>query len=230
MPTIAANGIDIAYEAHGAGPPLVLLHGATSLGREDFAAQIPLFSKAFRCIVPDARGHGGTRWDAADGFRYDWLVDDLAAFVDELGLETFHLLGFSMGAMTALQYGARHPDRLRTIGSSGSRPNASRGPRCSGGSWTPPGSTARTVPGQRSSAGATMPARAKAPGVDCSRQSPPTSRRSRSCPPRDLHRIDAPAIVACGDRDPFVPVEHASGIAASFPMAGSSSRPTAATR
>ena len=61
MPTIRANGIDIAYDVHGAGPPLVLLHGATSLGRQDFAAQIPLFSRAFQLIVPEARGHGRTR-------------------------------------------------------------------------------------------------------------------------------------------------------------------------
>jgi 3-oxoadipate enol-lactonase len=115
VPTIPANGLDIAYDVHGAGPPLVLLHGATSLGGEDFAAQIPLFSRAFRIYVPDARGHGRTRWDAADGFRYDWLVDDLAAFVDGLDLETFHVVGFSMGAMTALQYGVSNADRLRTL-------------------------------------------------------------------------------------------------------------------
>ena len=115
MPTVRANDLDIAYEVHGAGPPLVMLHGATSIGREDFAAQIPLLSKAFQLYLPDARGHGLTAWDAADGFRYDWLVEDLAAFVDALGLETFHLLGFSMGAMTALQYAARFDDRLRTL-------------------------------------------------------------------------------------------------------------------
>jgi pimeloyl-ACP methyl ester carboxylesterase len=115
VPTIRANGLDIAYDVHGAGPPLLLLHGATSLGREDFAAQIPLFSKAFRIYLPDARGHGGTRWDAADGFSYDWLVDDVAAFGDELGLDTFHVVGFSMGAMTALQYAVRSPERIRTM-------------------------------------------------------------------------------------------------------------------
>jgi len=54
VPTIRANGLDIAYDVHGAGPPLVLLHGATSLGRSDFAAQIPLFSRAFHLFVPDA--------------------------------------------------------------------------------------------------------------------------------------------------------------------------------
>src|SRR5262245_26654621 len=115
MPSIRANGLEIADETRGAGPPLVLLHGATSLGREDYAAQLPLLSKAFLLHLPDARGHGGTRWDAANGFRYDWLVDDLTAFVDALGLDSFHLMGFSMGAMTALQFGARHPERLRTL-------------------------------------------------------------------------------------------------------------------
>jgi pimeloyl-ACP methyl ester carboxylesterase len=115
MPTLAANGLEIGYEVHGAGPPVILLHGATSAGREDFAAQIPWLSKAFQVFVPDARGHGTTAWDAAQGFRYEWLVDDLRAFVDGLGLESFHLLGFSMGAMTALQFASREPARLRTL-------------------------------------------------------------------------------------------------------------------
>ena len=69
MPTIRANGLDIGYDVLGAGPPIVLLHGSTSTGRADFAAQLPLFEKAFRVHLPDARGHGRTRWDAADGWR-----------------------------------------------------------------------------------------------------------------------------------------------------------------
>ncbi len=77
MPSVRANGLDIAYHVRGAGPPLIALHGATSLGLEDYAAQLPLLSKAFLVHLPDARGHGRTRWDAADGFRYEWLVDDL---------------------------------------------------------------------------------------------------------------------------------------------------------
>src|SRR5690606_31727740 len=76
---------------------------------------IPLFAQRFRLYLPDARSHGRTRWDPANGFRYDWLVDDLLGFVDALGLATFHLVGFSMGAMTALQFAARHPERLRTL-------------------------------------------------------------------------------------------------------------------
>jgi len=212
VPTIAANGLDIAYEVHGAGPPLVLLHGATSLGAEDFAAQLPLFSRAFRLYVPDARGHGATRWDTANGFRYDWLVDDLGAFVDGVGLETFHAVGFSMGAMTALQYAVRHQERLRTITIVGI--TTEREPRASVlRHLTDPDRVDRDDPawaallGRRHDAGQGVGAwRRLLPAIaaDVARQPLLT--------PRDLHRIDAPGLVVCGDRDPFVPVGHADGI------------------
>jgi pimeloyl-ACP methyl ester carboxylesterase len=212
VPRIQANGIEIAYEAQGAGPPLVLLHGATSVGRDDFAAQLPLFSKAFRCYLPDARAHGATRWDAADGFRYDWLVDDLVGFVDGLGLDTFHLVGFSMGAMTALQYASRHPARLRTMTIVGI--TTEREPRLS---------VLRRLTNldrvdREDAAWAAVLARRhdEGQGVGAWRRLLPAITgdvaRQPLLSPRDLHSIDAPSLVVCGDRDPFVPVEHASGI------------------
>ncbi len=217
MPTIRANGLDIAYEAHGAGPPLVLLHGATSLGRSDFAAQVPLFSRAFRLYLPDARGHGGTRWDAAAGFHYAWLVDDLAAFVDELGLETFHLLGFSMGAMTALQYAARSPQRLRTLTVVGI--TTQREPRASvARRLMDPARADREEPawaaelGRRHDAG-------QGPGA-WRRLLPAIAADVAVQPllgPADLRRIDPPTLVVAGDRDPFVPVDHAWGLRRQLP-------------
>jgi pimeloyl-ACP methyl ester carboxylesterase len=217
LPTVAANDIEIAYEEHGAGPPLVLLHGATSLGREDFAAQVPLFSKAFRCILPDARGHGRTRWDAANGFRYDWLVDDLVAFVDVLGLGTFHAVGFSMGAMTALMFATRHPERLRTLTVVGI--TTEREPRASvGRRLMDPDRADRDEPawaallGRRHDEGQGVGAwRRLLPAIAADIAAQPL------LTPRDLHRIDCPSLVVCGDRDPFVPVEHASGIRRQLP-------------
>jgi 3-oxoadipate enol-lactonase len=217
MPTIRANDLDIAYEVHGAGPPLVMLHGATSIGREDFAAQAPLLSKAFQLFLPDARGHGLTAWDAANGFRYDWLVEDLAAFVDELGLETFHLLGFSMGAMTALQYAARFNDRLRTFAIVGI--TTQREPRAS---------VARRLMDPRRAdvddpAWGVVLARRHDEGQGAGawrRLLPAIAADVASQPlltPRDLHAIEAPALVVCGDRDPFVPVDHAWGIQRQLP-------------
>jgi pimeloyl-ACP methyl ester carboxylesterase len=217
VPTIQANGLDIAYDVHGAGPPLVLLHGATSVGREDFAAQIPLFSKAFRLYLPDARGHGGTRWDAADGFRYDWLVDDLAAFVDAMGLETFHVVGFSMGAMTALQYAVRSPDRIRTMTIVGI--TTQREPRASvARRLMDPARADRDDPawaallGRRHDAGQGEGAwRRLLPAIAADVAIQPL------LSPRDLRRITPPVLVACGDRDPFVPVDHAWGISRQLP-------------
>jgi pimeloyl-ACP methyl ester carboxylesterase len=213
MPTIPANGLEVGYDAHGAGPPLVLLHGASSLGRLDFAAQLPSMSKAFRVLLPDARGHGRTRWDARDGFRYEWLVDDLAAFVDALGLTTFHLAGFSMGALTALAYAARRPERLRTLVVMGISPQ--REPRAS--------VMRRLADPQR--IGADDPAWA----AELSRRHDAVQGQGAwqsllpaiaadiavqpLLEPAELHRIDCPALVVCGDRDPFVPVDQAWGLA-----------------
>lgn len=115
MPTLQANGLAVAYSVEGAGPPVVMLHGASSSAREDWSAQLPSFRKAFLVYLPDARGHGGTRWEVADGFSNELLVADLEAFVDALDLTTFHLVGFSMGAMTALTFATRHAARLRTL-------------------------------------------------------------------------------------------------------------------
>ena len=217
MPFVNANGLDVGYDVVGAGPPAVVLHGATSVGREDFAAQLPLFSKAFLVHLPDARGHGRTRWDAGQGFRYDWLVDDLEAFVDALGLQTFHLVGFSMGGMTALQFASRHPERLRTLAIIGI--TTQREPRASVvRRLMDPAKILATDPAwaaelsRRHDAGQgegawqrLLPAIAADVGVQ------------PLLGPRELHRIDAPAFVACGDRDPFVPVDHAWGISRQIP-------------
>jgi pimeloyl-ACP methyl ester carboxylesterase len=217
VPTVRANGLEIGYEVHGAGPPLVMLHGATSAGREDFAAQVPLFSKAFQVFLPDARGHATTRWDVADGWSYGLLVDDLAAFADALGLTTFHVLGFSMGAMTALQFGARWPERLRTLIVAGittqREPRASVARRLMDPDWIDRNEPAR----------AAVLARRHDPvqGLDAWRRLLPAIASDVATQPllgpRDLRRIELPAMVAVGDRDVFVPVDHAWGLARQLP-------------
>jgi pimeloyl-ACP methyl ester carboxylesterase len=217
VPTVRANGLDIGYEVHGAGPPLIMLHGATSAGREDFAAQVPLFSKAFQLFLPDARGHATTRWAATDGWSYADLVDDVAAFADALGLGTFHLLGFSMGAMTALQLAVRSPERLRTLIVAGittqREPRLSVARRLMDPAWID-----RNEPWR-----AAILARRHDPvqGVGAWRDLLPAIAGDIAAQPllgpRDLRRIELPAMVAVGDRDPFVPVDHAWGLARQLP-------------
>ena len=131
---IEANGLSIGYDEHGpaeapgaagaggvdtgevdAAEPIVLLHGATSSGREDWSAQVPLLARSARVLLPDARGHATTPWDAADGWSGSWLVDDLEAFLDALGIARAHLAGFSMGGHTALAFAIRRPERVASL-------------------------------------------------------------------------------------------------------------------
>ena len=217
--TVRANELDIGYDVHGAGPPLIMLHGATSAGREDFAAQIPNFAKAFMVHLPDARGHATTRWDVADGWSYERLVDDVAAFADALGLATFHLVGFSMGAMTALQFAARWPERLRTLVVAGittqREPRTSVARRLMDPAWIDRNEPAR----------AAVLSRRHDPvqGVDAWRRLLPAIAADIATQPllgpRDLRRIELPTLVAVGDRDVFVPVDHAWGLARQLPDA-----------
>jgi pimeloyl-ACP methyl ester carboxylesterase len=219
MSVIRANGLDVAYAVEGDGPPLVLLHGASSSSRVDFGPYLPNARRAFRCYLPDARGHGGTRWDAADGFRYEWLVDDVAGFVDALGLDTLHLMGFSMGGVTALAYAIRHPERLRTLVLIGT--TMEREPRASVvRRLLDPGRIETTDPRW-----AAELARAHDPvqgvgawrrllsaiAADVESQPLPTA--------QDVHRIGAPALVAVGDRDPIVPVDQALALRRLLPDA-----------
>jgi len=113
--TVRANGLDIHYLTEGQGPPLLLLHGATSMGTHDWGAQRPLLRGDFRLYMPDARGHHRTVFDVRTGWSRTALVDDALAFADALGLERFHLMGLSMGARTAVELAARHPGRVLSM-------------------------------------------------------------------------------------------------------------------
>ena len=214
-----ANGLRVGYDAVGVGPPLVLLHGASSTGREDFGAQLPRLRRAFTCYLPDARGHARTVCDAANGLALDDLVADLAAFVDGLGFEAFDLVGFSMGGATALAYAMGQPARLRSLVLVGTA--TEREPQTSVirhladvdriERQDPAWATAlarRHDPFQGEGAWRRlMPAIA----AFVAAQEPPTL--------AGLRRVEVPALVVVGDRDPVVPVPQAVALARQLPDA-----------
>jgi pimeloyl-ACP methyl ester carboxylesterase len=217
--TVAANGLEIIYDVVGLGPPLVMLHGASSVGREDFAAQLPSFAKAFRCYLPDARAHARTRWDAALGLHYDDLVADLLAFVDGLGLPTFHLMGFSMGAATALEFAARNAARVRTLVVVGMA--AEPEPRTT--VIRRVADLARVDAHEAAWAAALAARHDPVQGEGSWRRLLPAIVRMVETQPRlgpgDLHAIDVPALVAVGDRDPYIPVDQAWRLSRQLPAA-----------
>jgi pimeloyl-ACP methyl ester carboxylesterase len=213
MPMLEADGRTTAYEVDGAGPPLVLLHGATGSGGDHFAGLWSTLATGFRCYMPDARGHGGTAWDEGESWTTADLVADLDAFVDAVGLETFHLLGYSLGGMTALHYATRFPERLRTLVAISI--GTEREPRLSVGRvLMEPDRIERDDPGW-----AARLARRHDPA-----HGPGSWRRLLDAvvediatqpllTPRELREIDAPTMVVAGDRDPFVPIAQAAELA-----------------
>jgi pimeloyl-ACP methyl ester carboxylesterase len=106
--SIAANGLQIHYRESGHGQPLLLLHGGTATSGS-WSSQLPIFAEHFRVLAPDSRGHGKT--DNPSGqLSYGLMAQDVAAFIEALGLEKPLVLGYSDGGQIALELGMNYPD------------------------------------------------------------------------------------------------------------------------
>lgn len=95
----------------GDGAPLVLLHGFAG-SHLIWSSHLPAFSRQWRVIALDLPGHGRT---TSPRFQMDQVAGDLLAALATLKVETFHLLGYSMGGRLALYLAARHPARVRSL-------------------------------------------------------------------------------------------------------------------
>ena len=104
------NGINLYYETHGTGRPLVLLHGGLGSG-EMFGPVLPALAERHRVILPDLPGHGRTA-DIDRPIDLRLMADDIAALIDQLGLDRPDLVGYSLGGGVALHTAARYPDKV----------------------------------------------------------------------------------------------------------------------
>ena len=102
--------IKLHYVEKGQGEALLLLHGNGENGGY-FAAQLEAFSPYFRVIAPDTRGHGQSPRGTAE-FTIARFAEDLRCFMDEMGIEKAHILGFSDGANIAMVFALRYPHRV----------------------------------------------------------------------------------------------------------------------
>ena len=116
MKRVSVNGIEMAYEEHGAGTrPLLVVHGFTG-SRRDFARCRDDLARLGRTILPDLRGHGdSTNTGDAPTYTLAQLADDLVAFCDALGIASCDLLGHSMGGMAALRAALHAPERFASL-------------------------------------------------------------------------------------------------------------------
>jgi pimeloyl-ACP methyl ester carboxylesterase len=107
------NGLDLYYEEHGAGDPLVLLHGGIHAG-EMFGAILPALSAGRRVIAVDLQAHGHTA-DVDRPLSPDLMADDVAALIAHLGLDSANVMGYSLGGAVALRTAIQHPERVRRL-------------------------------------------------------------------------------------------------------------------
>lgn len=109
----APDGVDIHYREIGRGPALVLLPGLGASSKMWGDPPSPL-TDHFRLLMMDPRGVGGSRMDPERISLESWS-GDAGALLDHLGIERAHVLGASLGAIIALDFAARHPERIETL-------------------------------------------------------------------------------------------------------------------
>jgi pimeloyl-ACP methyl ester carboxylesterase len=108
------NNLELYYEIHGEGRPLVLLHGGGSTITTTFGRILPLLAQRYKVVAVELQAHGHTP-DRDTPLRFEQDADDVAALLQYLKISKANILGFSNGGTTAIQVALRHPqlvDRL----------------------------------------------------------------------------------------------------------------------
>lgn len=114
MPIEEANGVDLYYELHGErGDPMVLIHGAW-FDHHSWDPVVPEFSRSFRILNYDRRGHGQSERVTAQGSAQEDATD-LSAILTRLNLAPAHVVGQSTGAIVALRLASNHPQVVRSL-------------------------------------------------------------------------------------------------------------------
>ncbi|WP_291864126.1 alpha/beta fold hydrolase [Bradyrhizobium sp.] len=115
MPKLNRAGVDIYYEVHGSGPPLLLTHGYSSTG-EMWQGQIEALSRHHQLVLWDMRGHGRSDYpDDPSAYSETATVADMAALLDELGASSAIVGGLSLGGYMSLAFHRAYPERVRAL-------------------------------------------------------------------------------------------------------------------
>jgi 3-oxoadipate enol-lactonase len=113
MSRIQSNGINLHYEMNGRGQSLLFIHGL-GLSSQDWEFQVPVFSKAYKVVTFDLRGHG--RSDKPPGpYSIQSFASDTAGLIKALGIESAHVVGWSLGGGIAFQLAIDFPALVKTL-------------------------------------------------------------------------------------------------------------------
>jgi len=113
MPKVKVNDITMNYEQQGTGEPLVLIPYLAA-DNACYAFQVADYAKHFTCISVDPRGAGATDKPAGP-YSTELFADDIAAFMQVIGIERAHVTGLSLGAATGMWFAAKYPEKVRSL-------------------------------------------------------------------------------------------------------------------
>ena len=207
------NGLQMYYEIHGEGEPLVLLHGGPTTIDTSFGLMIPTLAQHRRLIAIEQQGHGHTA-DIERPMTFAQMADDTAALLRHLGVERADFFGYSDGGNVALGVAIRHPEMVRKFAIAGTHfENEGMTPgmvdilKSIGPDDLGPLKDAYEQVAPRPGDWPTLVKKVMQMGVEF-----PGWRRD------DLRMVRAPALVAIGDADVIRP-EHAAELARLLPHA-----------
>jgi pimeloyl-ACP methyl ester carboxylesterase len=209
--TARVNGVEIYFEVHGTGDPLVLLSGFSG-SSQDWKPSLSEWGPDFQIVLPDLRGHGRSSILSAS-FRHEDAALDIFALLDHLGIRTFKGVGISAGGNTLLHLATKQPERVKSMVIVSATP------------YFPP--QARTIMRQY---GANLPEaewqrlRRSHPGGDAQIKALLESTATFADSYDDLNftqpllsTIQARTMIIQGDRDPLYPVELSFDMAKAIP-------------
>ncbi|HMZ06289.1 MAG TPA: alpha/beta hydrolase [Anaerolineales bacterium] len=113
MPKLNINTTDLYYEMTGEGEPVLFIHGLGSSTR-DWAEQVPFFSKNFKVVTCDLRGHGQSHKPPGP-YSMSLFASDMAGLIKSLGFDSIHVVGISLGGMVAFQLVVDHPELIKSM-------------------------------------------------------------------------------------------------------------------
>lgn len=193
----AINGIKLYYEIYGSGKPLILIHGnGDSIA--GLAAQIKYFSRKYKVIVADSRGHGKSGLGSTP-LNYIQMMEDLNKLLENLDIQQADIFGWSDGGILGLLLAIHHPDKINRLAIMGAnlRPDES-----AIHSWVQPllETAVKHVDAMKAK-------KDTSENWDLQRQRLNLLMTQPSIDTKSLHQIECPVLVIAGDRD-VIKAEH----------------------
>jgi pimeloyl-ACP methyl ester carboxylesterase len=220
--TTASDGVSLAFELVGEGPPVMLVHGFGSSRQQNWKSTGwygSLAEAGYGVLAMDCRGHGesGKPHDPAS-YGHDRMSEDIAQVMDAAGVRTAPVVGYSMGGFLALRLAAHHPERTSRIALGGVGEYYLRGKRIADEASRNGLADALLTPDKSHLTGRARMFRdfADQPGKDRLALAACMRAMSQGLAPETLATIALPVLVVCGALDD---VAGAPGpLAAAFPQ------------